>query len=248
MTRRCVKKKKLRLQTLCTAVTSKKGEEKMKHLHMRGADRNARAGVRYTEETSPHAWSRPLGSRTHDDIGRNISTCVEQTAPTCKMRYGRKKHLHMRGTDAQMLKASQSLGETSPHAWSIPLEDPAHRIDRGNISTCVEQTDYPLLSRSFFGKHLHMRGADLADATCEEVVKETSPHAWSRLMLNTDGNVKYGNISTCVEQTHSCRSSECSRRKHLHMRGADSYVFVGVTIRVETSPHAWSRRLNTFRT
>ena len=107
---------------------------------MRGADRNARAGVRYTEETSPHAWSRPLGSRTHDDIGRNISTCVEQTAPTCKMRYGRKKHLHMRGADAVMMTTTQTAIETSPHAWSRLYFAKNLLVSVRNISTCVEQT------------------------------------------------------------------------------------------------------------
>ena len=47
-----------------------------------------------------------------------------------------------------------------------------------------------------------MRGADAAIWASIERDLETSPHAWSRLIIHDNCARGEGNISTCVEQTY----------------------------------------------
>ena len=57
-----------------------------KHLHMRGANSGGVTVNITPEETSPHAWSKHYLDPNLMSNGRNISTCVEQTAysvPLC---------------------------------------------------------------------------------------------------------------------------------------------------------------------
>ena len=107
-----------------------------------------------------------------------------------------------------------------------------------------------------------MRGADYSQYNSDDMRRETSPHAWSRPAEDVVVVVRPGNISTCVEQTDSSQleasavletsphawsrptsisSYQTTRKKHLHMRGADNVEDVMVTAEQETSPHAWSR-------
>ena len=70
-------------------------------------------------------------------------------------------------------------------------------------------------------KHLHMRGADILINITIGQHGETSPHAWSRLVVPACRLVGLGNISTCVEQTRLSELFAGVVKKHLHMRGAD---------------------------
>ena len=72
--------------------------------------------------------------------------------------------------------------------------------------------------------------------------KETSPHAWSKLRVVESKGCDVGNISTCVEQTHQKDCCHKRQEKHLHMRGANSFMNSSTVVKVETSPHAWSKR------
>ena len=68
-----------------------------------------------------------------------------------------------------------------------------------------------------------MRGANTKTFKETLKIRETSPHAWSKLSE--------------VLQTSS------STEKHLHMRGANPLVEPKTSTAVETSPHAWSKPL-----
>ena len=133
--------------------------------------------------------------------------------------------------------------ETSPHAWSKLGQDAQHGVLVGNISTCVEQTSLLPCQTSFIWKHLHMRGANPLGKALWETTGETSPHAWSKLKPIVVSNLLERNISTCVEQTRPWPLQVPPRRKHLHMRGANRPLGPATGYRVETSPHAWSKRL-----
>ena len=107
----------------------------------------------------------------------------------------------MRGENAKTLAPSESLTETSPHAWRKPDEDVYMGVVRGNISTCVEKT----VSRNqiIFGikKHLHMRGENAGATLLLLKEPETSPHAWRKPCHPSGCISAIGNISTCVEKT-----------------------------------------------
>ena len=143
--------------------------------------------LREGRETSPHAWSRHGSSRCPLQSDRNISTCVEQT---------------VEGTFVLSTKT-----ETSPHAWSRPSLFVAKCLMDRNISTCVEQTAYRSPYQPPVRKHLHMRGADFLSLSSIVTVVETSPHAWSRLLVSFFHRDCGGNISTCVEQTATSSST-----------------------------------------
>ena len=128
----------------------------------------------------------------------------------------------MRGANCRNSLIFPNRLETSPHAWS------KHRIERilpgrfRNISTCVEQTQLRL---------------SLGDLNLE-----TSPHAWSKRRQATGMVHSVRNISTCVEQTVYTARKKNPSWKHLHMRGANIQQFLVMPGKVETSPHAWSKR------
>ena len=153
------------------------------------------------QETSSHAWSRPLEDVLVVMAYGNISTCVEQTPAGLSARAMREKHLHMRGADTSRVIGTSYERETSPHAWSrlshIPRPGDAGR----NISTCVEQTPARRTESRYVRKHLHMRGADVIQFGETLREEETSPHAWSRQDTADIDPVCARNISTCVEQT-----------------------------------------------
>ena len=189
---------------------------------MRGADgKNVRRRL-IAEETSPHAWSRSVNQLRADLEARNISTCVEQIICPLSPSRCTWKHLHMRGADSSSSSHWPCRGETSPHAWSRCLHRDGDAEKVGNISTCVEQIATCPHRPSERRKHLHMRGADGEGSSVNQYKWETSPHAWSRFPFGVPKDERLGNISTCVEQMKSPSTSPKWRRKHLHMRGADS--------------------------
>ena len=198
-----------------------------KHLHIRGADSTSWLYRRTGEETS--------------DRGRNISTYVEQTHPLYPKEDGTGKHLHIRGADDESQMRSQGKAETSPHTWSRRGLLMKSRIKIGNISTYVEQTGPAPSASSHAWKHLHIRGADTTSDKSRSPRLETSPHTWSRLLLQRGDDRRRGNISTYVEQTASSAAYTMTSRKHLHIRGADGSECVGKGFHGETSPHTWSR-------
>ena len=134
-----------------------------KHLHMRGANDLGITIRNHREETSPHAWSKPLHIQPFDHKHR--------------------KHLHMRGANFSEVLAPEDEKETSPHAWSKHPYMLCRTIGAGNISTCVEQTGGIALKTTTDKKHLHMRGANIATNPVQHRIQETSPHAWSKLFL-----------------------------------------------------------------
>ena len=168
---------------------------------MRGADLQIKPFCSGLIETSPHAWSRLLCHARRRMQGGNISTCVEQTSTHRQRPAPDQKHLHMRGADSRPECSSRSSQETSPHAWSRPNRGRSSITSARNISTCVEQTRFYGLLCMRHKKHLHMRGADMALGMITRMVEETSPHAWSRPFGLRKQLERFGNISTCVEQT-----------------------------------------------
>ena len=170
---------------------------------MRGANlRPNRLNCR-ASETSPHAWSKPSRLLMQRALHRNSSTCVEQTCSRRSHRRPGRKHLHMRGANRFASDPLDKDLETSPHAWSKPFGRLIQMILTGNISTCVEQTHTGPETSGHHKKHLHMRGANRMKLDAQLIEMETSPHAWSKLLVPVAKQNLRRNISTCVEQTPS---------------------------------------------
>ena len=68
-----------------------------------------------------------------------------------------------------------------------------------------------------------MRGANVSVAGMFMCEMETSPHAWSKLVVVASLSIAIRNISTCVEQTYLVSCLNDAVKKHLHMRGANSF-------------------------
>ena len=86
-----------------------------------------------------------------------------------------------------------------------------------------------------------MRGANRFASDPLDKDLETSPHAWSKPFGRLIQMILTGNISTCVEQTHTGPETSGHHKKHLHMRGANRMKLDAQLIEMETSPHAWSK-------
>ncbi len=127
----------------------------------------------------------------------------------------------MRGANFCSFFCSSFWSETSPHAWSKLSKHCLACAFVRNISTCVEQTPFIAEPGLVDQKHLHMRGANYEIGKKGYNHKETSPHAWSKLISNADISACNRNISTCVEQTLLGNSLPWRTKKHLHMRGAN---------------------------
>ena len=64
---------------------------------MRGENFFLRFKKLFLQETSPHAWRKPMQYALTVSPSRNISTCVEKTDLTQGRLKSIRKHLHMRG-------------------------------------------------------------------------------------------------------------------------------------------------------
>ena len=172
-----------------------------KHLHMRGENISSSNTIWAKLETSPHAWRKPPDMEIWSVKDRNISTCVEKTAPLRTYRLRRGKHLHMRGENIPSVETWIQIVETSPHAWRKQLLMLAsHKVVR-NISTCVEKTMPVCPSVCSLKKPLHMRGENFRLHIISSSSRETSPHAWRKHFI-ADSCISFKrNISTCVEKT-----------------------------------------------
>ena len=168
---------------------------------MRGANLQRHQACLLRSETSPHAWSKLTVISKHRPIDRNISTCVEQTSRIGSSSTSPRKHLHMRGANSGYVGFNSYFLETSPHAWSKLHLAVILCLLLRNISTCVEQTERHEHRYADKQKHLHMRGANPTMRWCASTCRETSPHAWSKLMVIHKTRSFRRNISTCVEQT-----------------------------------------------
>ena len=72
------------------------------------------------------------------------------------------------------------------------------------------------------------------------VSSETSPRAWSILLVAPTRMMRFRNISTCVEHTVALYVLVDGGEKHLHVRGAYPARMSDVDSNLETSPRAWS--------
>ena len=92
----------------------------------------------------------------------NTSTDVEKTLLrhlSCEPPW---KHLHGRGEDFVMIWPLSVSPETPPRTWRRPQLDAIGVRVGGNTSTDVEKTIHGNSSQSFWWKHLHGRGEDIA--------------------------------------------------------------------------------------
>ena len=87
-----------------------------------------------------------------------------------------------------------------------------------------------------------MRGENVHIIYDDKPIKETSPHAWRKLILIRLIEVFVRNISTCVEKTYQGRAQLKTGQKHLHMRGENDKFNRPHYHCLETSPHAWRKR------
>ena len=111
-----------------------------KHLHGRGEDKARIFFKTPSMETPPRTWRRhPVALRT-EVLDRNTSTDVEKTLFPCQAGQRRRKHLHGRGEDPDVLPQVKRMEETPPRTWRRQIQERLKDARIGNTSTDVEKT------------------------------------------------------------------------------------------------------------
>ena len=111
----------------------------------------------------------------------------------------------------------------------------------GNTSTDVEKTLCAQSSVTFPEKHLHGRGEDRGRFTRFRRPIETPPRTWRRHVVFGEPVDRVGNTSTDVEKTARGSSETAPTEKHLHGRGEDMKMAIGLSCLMETPPRTWRR-------
>ncbi len=215
---------------------------------MRGEDTSLMASPSLAVETPPRAWRRRCNMWWTIAQYGNTSTCVEKTQAADRFYRLLKKHLHVRGEDAQREGEADTSLETPPRAWrrQSVVSSTVHRLR--NTSTCVEKTSFSTSISEPNWKHLHVRGEDSMHTAPAARQTETPPRAWRRPDTSPESIKKMGNTSTCVEKTLSTGRDARPTWKHLHVRGEDSIYEWAKGNNEETPPRAWRRRWGSFTT
>ncbi len=163
-----------------TCIRWAKTTHSKKHLHMRGEGLFGDSDRDPILETPPHAWRRQKMTVFGPVVFRNTSTCVEKTSAQSNGQRPARKHLHVRGEDAQRFSKDHLVIETPPRAWRRPVSVGSSGIKDRNTSTCVEKTAPGRQPGASARKHLHVRGEDgLLGFACATRI-ETPPRAWRR--------------------------------------------------------------------
>ena len=192
-------------------------------------------------ETPPRAWGRLLLFPHHTTPTRNTPTCVGKTP------YGREgytpvqKHPHVRGEDLQRLVCAELQLETPPRAWGRRWRVLKPGGTLRNTPTCVGKTISYIACIHSFEKHPHVRGEDSQTSINPRSWQETPPRAWGRPPNGMNGGRFSRNTPTCVGKTGVQDVEFPTQKKHPHVRGEDSALYVRNLRAMETPPRAWGR-------
>ena len=196
-------------------------QNRRKHPHVRGEDKNGTLVYDIEKETPPRAWGRPSCSTLrHRDKG-NTPTCVGKTKSTGCPSHTFWKHPHVRGEDIASDIDVISGTETPPRAW-------------GRLT-------YGRYGQNLLKKHPHVRGEDFRRRLLDNRALETPPRAWGRRTRSATAASPPRNTPTCVGKTNWTRYGQVNIRKHPHVRGEDLTVSSSIVVRAETPPRAWGR-------
>ncbi len=75
-----------------------------------------------------------------------------------------------------------------------------------------------------------------------QLLKETPPHMWGRLLVRISATTFVGNTPTHVGKTQRHFQPLHLARKHPHTCGEDPRAAPLLVLRVETPPHMWGRQ------
>ena len=131
-----------------------------KHLHGRGEDTPSPFAPKSLTETPPRTWRRRLFDLGRSNRVGNTSTDVEKTLFPCQAGQRRRKHLHGRGEDPDVLPQVKRMEETPPRTWRRPKKWQELQPESRNTSTDVEKTNPRTPEGRPDRKHLHGRGED----------------------------------------------------------------------------------------
>ena len=90
---------------------------RMKHLHIRGENREKRRMDLRCLETPPHTWRKFVKRRQCLFWPGNTSTYVEKIYDLWKTTEPPRKHLHIRGENVFLNHVFGKKLETPPHTW-----------------------------------------------------------------------------------------------------------------------------------
>ncbi len=136
------------------------------------------------------------------------------------------------------------MTETPPRAWGRHQRHRREPENRRNTPTGVGKTHRDGHQSRAKRKHPHGRGEDPTTRPCTNCARETPPRAWGRLPKSGGGGAMRRNTPTGVGKTAGCERADLRGQKHPHGRGEDRPGRRPVSLRSETPPRAWGRRVS----
>ena len=121
-----------------TALVAQHGYRK--HLHIRGENIFGIHKCVRIGETPPHTWRKHKSFVLQMKRLRNTSTYVEKTKSRLACCPRSRKHLHIRGENADEIIREALQWETPPHTWRKRTSNLERSSLKGNTSTYVEKT------------------------------------------------------------------------------------------------------------
>ena len=170
-------------------------------------------------ETPPLARRKLVPAGYGLDFLGNTSACAEKTICTWSMLYTLKKHLRLRGENANGLGYSESKVETPPLARRKLLTYIANSLIKRNTSACAEKTFFDTRYAVAFQKHLRLRGENPLSTMVNFERQETPPLARRKLRKDNRRTSRPGNTSACAEKTTTTKETRLNEKKHLRLRG-----------------------------
>ena len=111
----------------------------------------------------------------------------------------------------------------------------------GNTPACAGKTSTNHGGKVGIRKHPRMRGEDCYQASNNDTLLETPPHARGRPAFRIEKNNVYGNTPACAGKTATANWMNIVIKKHPRMRGEDFSKSLPKILEMETPPHARGR-------
>ena len=209
-----------------------------KHLRLRGENSGKCETSNVTTETPPLARRKLTCTVPSVFIRRNTSACAEKTSAVNQTIKQREKHLRLRGENRSRWRMRGGSKETPPLARRKRIVFGIVIFGFRNTSACAEKTQPFPHRRARGGKHLRLRGENVAKPRAGRGTRETPPLARRKRLSVPAIKTDKGNTSACAEKTTFFIVDESQLWKHLRLRGENVSVTNPLRCMLETPPLA----------
>ena len=150
------------------------------HPRMRGEDVMTSGWRSRRQGSPPHARGRQRNRNDRCHAGGITPACAGKTSRRLSGRISRTDHPRMRGEDATMPPAFNSIAGSPPHARGRPVPHMVLAYVRGITPACAGKTSWAAGETVIVKDHPRMRGEDPSTTAIQENNTRSPPHARGR--------------------------------------------------------------------